>query len=105
MLSVTGLGRQFLELARKDARNDPVEPESFRVVSLDKPALKPVLDPLLARIPGRKRLRLLICLPVAHGKNELRGGIPMWKRQGIRKAVVAPVRRLCIIPSPVLQQP
>jgi hypothetical protein len=36
---MTGLHKQLPTLAGEDARNDPVEPESFRVVSMEKPAL------------------------------------------------------------------
>ena len=86
--------KELLALARKDARNDPVEPKSFGVVFLEKPALEAVLDELQACVPSQKRLRLLICLQVTHGENHLRHRIPMRKRQGIGQGVGAPFRRL-----------
>ncbi len=45
---MTGLDEELFALARKDARNDPVEPKSFGVISLEKPALEAVLNELPA---------------------------------------------------------
>src|SRR4030095_11042892 len=101
---MTGLHKQLSALAGENARNDPIEPESFRVVSLEKAALEAVLDELPACAPSRKCLRLLICLRVTHGENQLGHGVPMRKRQAIGQAMEAPVRRLFIVPSPIFQQ-